>query len=319
MVKPSHVAVCVHRSLKRHPLLSTLAQLMVEQNGCPVGSGLRRGDVQDFSSETSLTLTNVSFSLWANCRDLLPPASFFCRMRRPPPPPPRKRGRRQRRRRHPGAGAGEAGTIAVAIAFPAPARQAWGRPACAWCVCENGGSLPALESHATQGRKRRTTHAAGASGTREAPSVHRGEEEEEAQSKPGSGRLQAGRRSSRLQCLLAKASAAGAAAARRMLRPHGRRGDSRRSKQAPDLRWLLVSRRARVCASGSAPRRRRVCTPTSCGRWPGGPPVPLPLAASGLRLVPREENALCWLVTSFQQVAGSAASACAASAPLAGL
>lgn len=46
---------------------------------------------------------------------------------------------------------------------------------------------------------------------------------------------------------------------------------------------------------------RRVCTPDPCAQWPGAPPVPLPLAASGLRLVPREENALCWLFTSFQQ------------------
>lgn len=237
-------------------------------------------------------------------------------------------GGRRHRRGKGGGGRGGGGTQGPGPGRPGPSqwqllflhpRGRLGVDLPARCVCENGGSLPALESHATQGRKRRTTHAAGASGTREAPSVHRGEEEEEAQSKPGSGRLQAGRRSSRLQCLLAKASAAGAAAARRMLRPHGGRGDSRRSTQAPDLGWLLVSRRARVCASGSAPRRRRVCTPTSCGRWPGGPPVPLPLAASGLRLVPREENALCWLVTSFQQVAGSAASACAASAPLAGL
>lgn len=235
MVKSSYITACVHRSLKRHPFLSTLAQLIVEQNGSPGGSGLRRRRAS--FQQRSLTLMFYSRSRpTAETRFHLRAFSAECGK-----PQPRKRGRRQRRRRHPGAGAGEARTIAVAISFPAAA---------AGTAAAGLGSTglrvgvrerccpPALGSHAKKGRRRRTTHAARASGTSKAPSVHRGEGEE-ARPKQVSGRLQAGCHSTRLQCLLAKASAAGAAAARRMPRPHGRRRDSRCSRhpsRAPDIR-----------------------------------------------------------------------------------
>lgn len=91
--------------------------------------------------------------------------------------------------------------------------------------------------------------------------------------------------------------------------------------QSPSLagsrhQGLLVSRRAcaRVCMSVSAHRRWRMCTQIPRARRPGVPPVPLPLAASGLGFLAREENAFCWL-TSFLQVPQSVASACDASVP----
>lgn len=235
MVKSSYTTACVHRSLKKHPFLSTLAQLIVEQNGSPGGSGLRRG-------RASFQQRSLTLMFYSRCR---PTAETRFHLRafsaECGKPQPRKRGRRQRRRRHPGAGAGEARTIAVAISFPAAAvgTAAAGSGSTGLRVgVRERCCPPALESHAKKGRRRRTTHAAGASGTSKAPSVHRGEEEE-ARPKQVSGRLQAGCHSTRLQCLLAKASAAGAAAARRMPRPHGRRRDSRCSRhptRAPDIR-----------------------------------------------------------------------------------
>lgn len=234
MVKSSYITACVHRSLKRHPFLSTLAQLIVEQNGSPGGSGLRRG-------RASFQLRSLTLMFYSRSR---PTAETHFHLRafsaECGKPQRRKRGRRQRRRRHPGAGAGEARTIAVAISFPAAA---------AGTAAAGSGSTglrvgvreqrcaPALKSHAKKGR-RRTTHAAGVSGTSKAPSIHRGEGEE-ARPKQVSGRLQAGCHSTRLQCLLPKASAAGAAAARLMPRPHGRLRDSRCSRRptrAPDIR-----------------------------------------------------------------------------------
>lgn len=67
--------------------------------------------------------------------------------------------------------------------------------------------------------------------------LQRSAERVDARPRPASWRLHAGGRSAGLQCLLAKASAAGAAAARRMPRPHDRRGGSRCSRRrtrAPD-------------------------------------------------------------------------------------
>lgn len=133
-------------------------------------------------------------------------------------------------RRHPGAWAGEAGTIVVTIFFLRRRQQlgrllqAQVRPACAWVfegAVGGGGEAGVGPERVELAKLRRPA--------------------EEKRRRVGRGQragASLGAIISRRQCLLAKATAARAAAARRMPRPHGRRGDShcgRRPTRAPDI------------------------------------------------------------------------------------
>lgn len=155
-------------------------------------------------------------------------------------------GRPQSRKR--GRGRGGGGTQGPGQGRPGPSQRQFlfllqGRlqqarigPACAW-LCWVSDRPGRCGARAAKGRRKRgTTHAARARETNKAPprGPQRGVD---ARPRPWGWRLHAGGHSAGLQCLLAKASAAGTAAARRMPRPHARRGGSRCSRRptrAPD-------------------------------------------------------------------------------------
>lgn len=157
MVISSYIMACVSCSPKRHPLLSTLAKVMVKQNESP-GSGLNKGRA-GFSGE-SRTQTFYSRSRpTAGTRFHLRALSAECGRLQP-----RKKGRRHRRRRHPGAGEGEARTIALTISFPAAAAAAGTAAACSGLTGLRVGlrgrrSSQALGSHREEGKEKEENNA----------------------------------------------------------------------------------------------------------------------------------------------------------------